>query len=125
MGAGPRLGFRGGGGGGGERPEALKLLLHLTAPEQQFFEARCGCVPVRRSVMRQMQTEADAPNRARLAMLEEVIAGHILVPPKFACYPQVEDVLWHAVQRAIVGELEVHDALAHMTGQIERIVRGD
>ena len=110
---------------GVERPEALKLLLHLTAPEQQFFEARCGCVPVRRSVMRQMQTEADAPNRARLAMLEEVIAGHILVPPKFACYPQVEDVLWHAVQRAIVGELEVDDALAHMTGQIERIVRGD
>jgi multiple sugar transport system substrate-binding protein len=110
---------------GAERPEANGLLLYLTAPEQQLFEARCGCVPVRRSVMRQVQSEADAPNRARLAMLEEVIAGHILVPPKFARYPEVEDVLWHAVQRAIVGELEIDDALAHMTQQIGHIVRGD
>jgi multiple sugar transport system substrate-binding protein len=110
---------------GAERPEALRLLLYLTAPEQQLFEALCGCVPVRRSVMRQVQSEADAPNRARLAMLEEVIAGHILVPPKFARYPEVEDVLWHAVQRAIIGELEIEDALAHMTYQIGRIVRGD
>lgn len=110
---------------GAERAEALRLLLYLTAPEQQLFEARCGCVPVRRSVMRRVQSEADAPNRARLAMLEEVIAKHILVPPKFARYPLVEDVLWHAVQRAIVGELEIDEALAHMTCQISRIVRGD
>jgi multiple sugar transport system substrate-binding protein len=110
---------------GVEKPEALKLLLHLTAPEQQLFEARCGCLPVRRSVMKQVQAEADAEHRARLAMLEEVIAGHILVPPKFARYPQVEDVLWHAVQRALVGEVEIDDALAQMTVQIGRIIRGD
>ena len=110
---------------GAERPEALRLLLHLTAPEQQLFEARCGCVPVRRSVMRRVQSEADGQNRARLSMLEEVIAAHILVPPKFARYPEVEEVLWRTVQRAIVGELCVDDALAHMTRQIERIVRGD
>jgi multiple sugar transport system substrate-binding protein len=110
---------------GAEKPEALELLLHLTAPEQQLFEARCGCVPVRRSVMRQVQSESDGENRARLAMLEEVIAGHILVPPKFARYPQVEDVLWHAVQRAVVGEMTVDAALAQVTCQIKRIVRGD
>jgi multiple sugar transport system substrate-binding protein len=110
---------------GAGRPEALKLLLYLTAPEQQLFEARCGCVPVRRSVMRQVQSESDALNRARLAMLEEVIAGHILVPPKFARYPQVEDVLWRTVIRAVVGELSVEEALAHMTDQISHIVRGD
>jgi multiple sugar transport system substrate-binding protein len=110
---------------GASKPEALKLLLYLTAPEQQLFEARCGCVPVRRSVMRQVQSESDASNRARLAMLEEVIAGHILVPPKFARYPQVEDVLWHAVQRAMVGESDIDEALADMTCQIKRIVRGD
>src|SRR5215208_3283078 len=110
---------------GAERPEALRLLLYLTAPAQQLFEARCGCVPVRRSVMKQVQSESDADNRSRLAMLEEVIARHILVPPKFARYPQVEDVLWHAVQRAIVGELDIGEALAHMTCQIKQIVRGD
>ncbi|PYS75904.1 MAG: ABC transporter substrate-binding protein [Acidobacteria bacterium] len=110
---------------GAARPEALKLLLHLTAPEQQLLEARCGCVPVRRSVMQRVQAEADEQNRARLAMLEEVIAGHTLIPPKFARYPEVEEVLWRTVQRAILGELTVNDALAHMTGQIGRIVGGD
>ena len=110
---------------GARSPAALKLLRYLTAPEQQLLEARCGCVPVRRSVMRLVQSEADDENRARLSMLEEVIAAHILIPPKFARYPEVEEVLWRTVQRAILGELSVDEALAHMTGQIGRIVSGD
>lgn len=109
---------------GAERPEALELLLHLTAFDQQLFEARQGCVPVRRSVMRVMQSEADREDRARLAMLEEVIAEHILVPPKFARYPDVEDVLWHAVQRAFTGEVSVDETLAHVREQMGRIVHG-
>jgi len=108
---------------GADKPEALKLLLHLTAFEQQLSEARQGCVPVRRSVMRRMQSEADAANRARLSMLEEVIAEHILVPPKFALYPEVEEVLWRTVQRAVVGELRVDCALRHMTEQIGHIMQ--
>ena len=88
-----------------------------------LFEARRGCVPVRRSVMRRMQSEADASNRARLSMLEEVIAEHILVPPKFALYPEVEEVLWRTVQRAVVGDVTVDRALAHMTEQIGQIVQ--
>ncbi|HUE83167.1 MAG TPA: extracellular solute-binding protein [Pyrinomonadaceae bacterium] len=106
-----------------ERPEALQLLLHLTAIEQQLLEARNGCVPVRRSVMRKMQHEADPENRTRLAMLEEVIAGHILIPPKLARYPEVEEVLWHTVQRAMIGELEIDAALRQMTDGIGRIVK--
>ncbi len=107
------------------KPEALKLLLHLTAGEQQMLEARNGCVPVRNSVMRQMQTEADPENRSRLAMLEDVIAHHLLVPPKFARYPEVEEVLWRTVQKAILGEAPVDEALRHMREQIERIVQED
>jgi multiple sugar transport system substrate-binding protein len=106
------------------RPEAVELLLHLTAVEQQLLEARNGCVPVRRSVMRQMQEEADPENGTRLAMLEDVIADHILIPPKFARYPEVEDVLWHTVQRAITGKLEIGAALSHMTDQIYKIMKG-
>jgi multiple sugar transport system substrate-binding protein len=110
---------------GAERPEALRLLLHLTAREQQLAEARRGSVPVRRSVMREVQAEADAAGRARLSMLEEVIAAHILIPPKFARYPEVEEVLWRTVQRAVVGALEVDDALAHMRSQIGEIMGGE
>jgi multiple sugar transport system substrate-binding protein len=110
---------------GATKPEALKLLLHLTGREQQLFEARCGCVPVRRSVMREMQAEADEANQARLAMLENVIAEHILIPPRFARYPEVEDVLWRTVQRAIVGTLGTDEALTHIKEEITAIMRDD
>jgi len=101
---------------------ALELLLYLTAPEQQLREARQGCVPVRRSVMKQMQGEADEANRARLAMLEKVIAEHVLIPPKFARYPEVEEVLWRTVQKAFLGEIEIDEALERMTKGITEIV---
>ncbi len=110
---------------GVNRPEALQLLLHLTAFDQQLGEARHGCVPVRRSVMKQMQSEADTANSARLVMLEQVIADHILIPPKFARYPEVEEVLWRTVQRAFLSEIEIVEALQHMTEQITAIVRGE
>jgi multiple sugar transport system substrate-binding protein len=110
---------------GANKPEALELLLHLTAAEQQLLEARNGCVPVRRSVMKQMQSEADPPNRARLSMLENVIAEHMLVPPKFARYPEVEDVLWRTVQRVMVNQLGVDEGLRLMREQIRQIVESD
>ena len=110
---------------GANKPEALELLLHLTAVEQQLLEARNGCVPVRRSVMIQIQSEADPSNRARLAMLEKVIAEHMLVPPKFARYPEVEEVLWRTVQRVMVNQLGVDVGLRLMREQIREIVEGD
>ena len=110
---------------GADKAEALDLLLHLTAVDQQLLEARNGCVPVRKSVMKTTQAEADSANGARLAMLEEVIAEHILVPPKFARYPEVEEVLWRTVQRVMVGEMSVNDGLSMMTDQIKKIVVQD
>jgi hypothetical protein len=74
--------------------------------------------------MLQMQGEADPANRARLALLEEVIAEHILIPPKFATYPKVEDVLWRTVQRVMVDELGVDEGLRLMREQIKQIVAG-
>lgn len=107
---------------GADNPFALELLLFLTDFEQQLLEARQGCVPVRRTVMKAMQAEADETNRARLAMLDDVIARHILVPPKFAQYPEVEAVLWRTVQSAIVGEIAVDEALRHVRKQIQQIL---
>ena len=110
---------------GVDKPEALDLLLHLTSFDQQLLEARNGCVPVRKSVMKATQAEADSANRARLSMLEKVIAEHILVPPKFARYPEVEDVLWRTVQRVMVGATSIDEGLNMMTEQIKRIVSSD
>jgi multiple sugar transport system substrate-binding protein len=108
--------------GGASKPEALELLFHLSASEQQLKEARKGSVPVRRSVMRQMQSEADEAQCARLRMLEEVIANHILVPPKFARYPKVEEVLWRTVQSVMVDQMAVREGLSHMREQVRQIV---
>ena len=108
--------------GGAKKRQALELLLFLTAFEQQLLEARLGCVPVRRSVMQKMQSETDDTNRARLAMLDDVIQKHILLPPKFARYPEVEEVLWRTVQSAILGRIEIKAALTSMRRQIEKIV---
>jgi multiple sugar transport system substrate-binding protein len=107
---------------GAQKPAALELLLHLTSTEQQLSEARQGCVPVRKSVMKQMQHEADAANRARLTMLAQVIADQILIPPKFGRYPEVEEVLWRTVQQAYLGEIGIDEALESMTRQISQIV---
>jgi multiple sugar transport system substrate-binding protein len=110
---------------GVNKPEALELLLYLTAPEQQLGEARQGCVPVRTAVMKQMQRETDQANRARLAMLEQVIAAQILIPPKLARYPEIEEILWRTVQRAFLGEIGIDAALEHMTQQISEIVKDE
>ena len=99
--------------------------MFLTDFDRQLSEARNGCIPVRRTVMQKMQSEADGANRARLAMLDNVIDEHILIPPKFALYPEVEEVLWRTVRRAIVGQITVDGALSHMRNQIEQIMRKD
>ena len=75
--------------------------------------------------MTKMKAEADAANRERLEMLETVISRHILIPPKFARYPEVEEVLWRTVQRAILNEVTIDDALSHMREQISEIVSND
>ena len=107
---------------GSTNPDALALMLFLTEFDQQILEARHGCVPVRRTVMKAMQAEADESNRKRLSMLDDVIAKHILVPPKFAEYPDVESILWRTVQNAIIGRIGIDEALRYIRQQIQRIV---
>jgi len=50
--------------------------------------------------------------RGRLAALEETINLHAMIPPRFARYPLVEDILWEGVQSAIAGEQSPKEALA-------------
>jgi hypothetical protein len=58
-------------------------------------------------------------------MLDNVIGEHILIPPKFARYPEVEEVLWRTVQRVMVSQLGVDEGLRLMREQIREIVEGD
>lgn len=107
---------------GAQKPAALALLKFLTAPDQQLLEARSGSVPVRKAVMRQVQAEAQPASKARWSTLEAVIGADIIIPPKFARYPDVEEVLWKTVQSAMTGHISVDSALRRMTDQIRAIV---
>lgn len=105
------------------KPEAASLLRFLVHPEQQLFEAQAGSVPVRHSVMASLQQGASPCDRARCRLLEMVIRDHLLVPPKFSEYPEAEEVLWCAVQKAMTGVLAIDDALQLVSDQIAAIIR--
>lgn len=107
---------------GAENLQALALMLFLTDYEQQLFEAQNGCMPVRRSVLRRMKNDAGKQDADRLEMLEQVISNHILIPPKLAIFPEIENILWTTVQQSILGLIPVAKALEQMTGQIERLM---
>lgn len=107
---------------GARRPEAQQLLAFLTAPEQQMVEARAGAAPVRHSVLTRMREEAQPRERERLHLLEQVIANDILIPPKFASYPDVEELLWREVQLAILGQTPIDVCLARIVLGVRRIV---
>ena len=59
----------------------------------------------------------------RLAALQETIEKFALIPPKFARYPLVEDILWEGVARAITGAQSPRAALQAMTQQVEEVMR--
>jgi multiple sugar transport system substrate-binding protein len=107
---------------GAANPAALDLLRFLTAPERQFEEASRGSVPVRRSVMQQVRDAASKKELDRWRILECVIDTSVLIPPKLKCYPQIETVLWHTVQRAIVGTIGEEEALHSIVKQITDII---
>ncbi len=104
--------------------DALALLRFLTAPEQQLLEAQQGSVPVRRSVMQQVQQMATPVEKQRWETLAAAIE-RVVIPPKFGRYPLVEEVLWKTVQAAMTGALDIDEALHTMTVQIAEIVAGD
>lgn len=105
---------------GARRPEARDLLRFLTAPEQQSLEAAQGSVPVRRSVMEQQRATVTPARSERLALLGTSIERDLIVPPKLACCPEIEEILWRTVRSAMLGETGIPDALK----QIEQRIAG-
>jgi len=106
----------------------LALMRHLVSPEVQYFEAAVGGhTPVRQSVFARVNSELPPGSRdaRRMAALEETVVSHAMIPPKFARYPLVEDILWEGVQRAMTGAQSPRDALASMEQQVEEVMRSD
>ena len=107
---------------GADKEAARELLRFLTAPAQQAMEAQQGSVPVRRSVMAERQEAARGADSERLALLRRSIEHDLIIPPKLAYYPRIEEILWRTVRSAMTGELPVADALVEIERRIGECV---
>jgi multiple sugar transport system substrate-binding protein len=102
----------------------LALAQYLTSAEVQHHEASVGGhTPVRASVFANIKAAQTGRDAQRLAVLEETINHYAMIPPKFARYPLVEDILWIGVQRAMIGERTPRQTLAWMEHQVEEALQ--
>jgi ABC-type glycerol-3-phosphate transport system substrate-binding protein len=106
-------------------PEAsARLLKYLTSEEVQAIDAGSGHVPVRPGLLSKLKDEAGAGTleAQRWALLEETIATSVVIPPKFATYPEAEDRLWQALRQCILGKWDEQTALRTAATDMIRII---
>ena len=102
---------------------AALLVSHLTSFDAQLGEARRGSIPCRASALAAVRAEASPDSAA--AHRWELLADTertMIIPPRFAAYPQCEDALWRRVQRAMTGELTPVDAVRLAAADVHNIV---
>lgn len=104
----------------------LALAKYLTSPEVQWYEASIsGHTPVRQSVFKKMKAQSGQGaehNAKRMAALEETITHYAMIPPKFAKYPFIEDILWSGVQEAMTGTYTANETLLLMEKQVQEVL---
>jgi multiple sugar transport system substrate-binding protein len=105
------------------RPGAAALLAFLTSFEAQVGEARRGAIPCRSSALAHIRGEAadNAEENRRWELLAEA-EQTMIIPPRFAAYPQCEDAIWHAIQSAMEGACPPREALRRASAAIRSIV---
>jgi multiple sugar transport system substrate-binding protein len=107
----------------------LALAKYLTGPEVQWREASIGGhTPVRQSIFSKMKTSPSGQgvgaqrNARRMAALEETINHYAMIPPKFAKYPLIEDILWSGVQEAMTGRYTAKETLLLMEKKVREVL---
>ena len=102
----------------------LALAKYLTSADVQWHEASAsGHTPVRQSVFEKMKSAQFSERDARrMTALEETINHYAMIPPKFAQYPLIEDILWFGVQEAITGRQTAKEALLLMENKVRQVL---
>lgn len=109
--------------GSRNRHGGAALLRFLTAFDAQLGEARRGAIPCRASALRRVREEApvDSAEAQRWALLAET-EQFMIIPPRFAAYPQCEDAIWQSIQRAMEAEWSPAEAVRRAAADIQAIV---
>lgn len=96
---------------------------YLTSTEVQWHEASVGGhTPVRQSIFENRKLTQSGRDAKRMAVLEETVTQYAMVPPKFAKYPLIEDILWLGVQEAMTGKHTTKDTLLLMEKQVREVL---
>jgi multiple sugar transport system substrate-binding protein len=107
----------------------LALAKYLTSAAVQWYEASVeGHTPVRQSVFEKMKSipsghDTSERDARRMAALEETINHYAMIPPKFAKYPLIEDILWIGVQEAITGKRTLKECLLLMEKEVQEVLQ--
>jgi multiple sugar transport system substrate-binding protein len=109
--------------GARNRSGGAALLRFLTSPESQLGEARRGAIPCRVGVLAQIRDEAAAnPAEALRWQLLAESERTMIIPPRFAAYPDCEDAIWRTVQQAMEGTMTPSVAVRRAASEVERIM---
>jgi multiple sugar transport system substrate-binding protein len=99
------------------------LMRFFTSLASQLAEARRGAIPCRVSALKRIrEAAASDPHQARRWQLLADAEQTMIVPPRFAAYPDCEDAIWRAVQQAMEGQAAPADAVTRAAREVERIV---
>ncbi|MBC7876258.1 MAG: extracellular solute-binding protein [Anaerolineales bacterium] len=102
---------------------ALALAKYLTSAEVQWHEASVGGhTPVRQSIFEKIKSTQSGRDARRMEALEETITHYAMVPPKFARYPLIEDILWSGVQEAMAGKNTARETLLLMEKKVREVL---
>ena len=101
----------------------LALARYLTSAEVQWHEANVGGhTPVRKTIFEKIKKTQSGRDAKRMGALEETITQYAMVPPKFAKYPFIEDILWSGVQEAMTGKCTPREALLMMETKVREVL---
>jgi multiple sugar transport system substrate-binding protein len=101
----------------------LALAKYLTSPGVQWHEASVGGhTPVRQSIFEKIKMTQSGRDAKRMAVLEETINHYAMVPPRFARYPLIEDILWSGVQEAMTGAQTFKETLRLMEKKVREVL---
>lgn len=101
----------------------LALAKYLTSAEVQWQEASMGGhTPVRKTIFEKIKKTQSGRDAKRMAVLEETVTHYAMVPPKFAKYPLIEDILWSGVQEAMTGKHTAKETLLLMEKKVREVL---
>ena len=108
-----------------DREGALALMRFLLSDQMQYAEAKRGAIPVKKVARQRIrqETQPGSMEEERLIMLEQTVNESLLIPPKFAEYPLIEDVLWTFLQDGYTGKTSIKEALRKAANKIKQILK--